>query len=68
MTHSERPEWVDRFLTINETGEITGQDRSTVYRKINAGLLPEPVDIGGRQRIPGWKLWQKFGTGETEAS
>ena len=38
-----------RLLTFNDLREILGgRGRSTIYRDVAAGRLPEPIKIGGR--------------------
>ena len=36
---------MDRLLKIAEVQELTGLGRSTVYKKVAAGLLPAPVRL-----------------------
>jgi excisionase family DNA binding protein len=40
------------LLSVEETAELLGQSRSSLYRAIATGSLPLPVlNIGGRYRI-----------------
>ena len=52
------PEWASRLLKIRETAVIVGENSSTVYRKIAAGIYPPIVHISSSSRIPGWELWE----------
>ena len=54
------PEWAHRYLTVNEFCGITRESRSTVYRKIAAGIYPPLAHFGGSSRIPGWEAWRLF--------
>jgi prophage regulatory protein len=38
-----------KYLTFKELREILGgRGRTTIYRDVEAGRLPEPIKIGGR--------------------
>ena len=37
---------MSKLLTFNEVIDITKIGRSQIYRKIGAGLFPEPVEVG----------------------
>ena len=39
---------MDRLLKIAEVQELTGLGRSTVYKKVAAGVLPAPVRLSRR--------------------
>ena len=40
---------MQKFLTINEVRALLGnRARSTIYKDIEAGRLPEPMKLGGR--------------------
>ena len=54
------PEWASRLLNIREIASIVGENPSTVYRKIGAGIYPPIVHIGSSSRVPGWKLWDRL--------
>ena len=56
-TDPTAPEWASRLLKIREAAVIVGENPSTVYRKIDAGIYPPIVHIGSSSRIPGWELW-----------
>lgn len=38
----------DRLLRLRDVMDRTGMGKSTVYRKINQGLFPAPVSVGGQ--------------------
>jgi len=40
----------DQFIDIKEVCKMFGISRATVYRDIEAGLLPKPMKIGRRSR------------------
>ncbi|CCO24004.1 helix-turn-helix transcriptional regulator [Maridesulfovibrio hydrothermalis] len=40
----------DRFINITEVCQMFGISRTTVYRDIQAGVLPQPMKIGRRSR------------------
>jgi excisionase family DNA binding protein len=41
------------LLSVEETAILLGENRSTLYRAVNAGTLPLPMfRIGSRIRIP----------------
>lgn len=63
-TNDDAPEWAGRYLTINEFCGVTRESRSTVYRKIKAGIYPPLAHFGGSARIPGWEAWRLFNRGE----
>ena len=51
MPYPPRP--VSPLLSVEETAELLGQSRSSLYRSITKGDLPLPiVRIAGRWRIP----------------
>ena len=54
----DAPEWAHRMLKVRTVATILEQSRSTVYRHVNAGILPSLVRFGGSSRIPGWELWE----------
>ena len=54
------PEWARRLLKIRETADIVGENPSTVYRKIDAGIYPKLIHIGSSSRMPGWELWDRI--------
>lgn len=41
-----------RILRLRDVIEKTGLGRSTVYKYIEAGTFPKPIDLGGRS--VGW--------------
>ncbi|MDR9424381.1 MAG: AlpA family transcriptional regulator [Marinobacter sp.] len=51
-----------RILRLRDVMEKTGLARSTVYKYIEAGTFPKPIDLGGRsvgwvdQEINDWIL------------
>ena len=51
------PEWASRFLKIREFANIVGENPSTVYRKIDAGIYPSIIHIGSSSRLAGWECW-----------
>ena len=40
----------DQFINIDAVCKMFGISRATVYRDIEAGLLPKPMKIGRRSR------------------
>lgn len=51
MPYPPRP--ASPLLSVEETAELLGQSRSSLYRSITKGDLPLPiVRIAGRWRIP----------------
>ena len=56
----DRPEWASRLLNIREAAVIVGENPSTVYRKVDAGIYPPIVHMGSSSRIPGWELWDQI--------
>ena len=54
---SAAPEWASRLLKIPEVGSIVGENPSTIYRKIGAGIYPPLIHISSSSRIAGWELW-----------
>lgn len=42
----------ERLLTITEVGEMLGRGRASIYRALDAGVLPQPVRIGSSIRWP----------------
>ncbi len=51
------PEWASRLLKIREFANIVGENPSTVYRKIDAGIYPAIIHIGSSSRLAGWECW-----------
>ncbi len=51
------PEWAARFLSIPEFARIVGENPSTIYRKIDAGIYPAIVHFGSSARLAGWECW-----------
>ncbi|WP_421910558.1 AlpA family transcriptional regulator [Marinobacter sp.] len=49
-----------RILRLRNVMEKTGLARSTIYKYIDAGTFPKPIDLGGRSvgwvdsEIDGW--------------
>ncbi|HEX5362385.1 MAG TPA: AlpA family phage regulatory protein [Fluviicoccus sp.] len=39
---------IDRLLKLRDVVELTRMGKSTIYRKIAAGLFPKPVGLGGK--------------------
>lgn len=39
---------IDRLLKLRDVVELTRMGKSTIYRKIAAGLFPKPVGRGGK--------------------
>ena len=54
------PEWASRLLKIREVAVIVGENPSTIYRKIDAGIYPAIFHIGSSARIRGWQLWESI--------
>ncbi len=54
------PEWTSRLLKVPEVAAIVGENPSTVYRKIDAGIYPPLIHIGNSSRMPGWNLWERI--------
>ena len=52
------PEWANRFLKIPEFAVIVGENPSTIYRKIDAGIYPSIIHIGSSARLAGWECWR----------
>ena len=42
----------ERLLTITEVGEMLARGRASIYRDLNAGVLPQPVRVGSSVRWP----------------
>ena len=42
----------ERILTITEVGEMLARGRASIYRDLNAGVLPQPVRVGSSVRWP----------------
>ena len=38
----------DRLLKLRDVVDLTRMGKSTIYRKISAGLFPKPVGLGGK--------------------
>jgi excisionase family DNA binding protein len=47
----ERPKQERRALSVEETAEVTGLSRASVYRAIGAGTLVT-VKVGSRRLVP----------------
>ena len=43
----------DKIHPISEASKITGLSRRTIYREINAGRFPRPVQLSSRR--VGWR-------------
>ena len=54
------PEWASRLLPIPEWAQIEGVDPSTVYRRIDAGIYPGIIHVGGSARLAGWECWHRL--------
>ena len=54
------PEWASRLLKIREFASIVNENPSTVYRKIDAGIYPAIIHIGGSARLAGWECWGRL--------
>jgi len=52
------PEWASRLLKIREFAGIVGENPSTIYRKIDAGIYPPIIHIGNSSRLAGWECWR----------
>ena len=37
-----------KFLRLPQVKELTGLGRSTIYNKINEGVFPKQISLGGR--------------------
>jgi prophage regulatory protein len=37
-----------KFLRLPQVQELTGLGRSTIYNRINEGLFPKQISLGGR--------------------
>ncbi len=55
MIDPTAPEWASRLLKIREFATIVGENPSTVYRKIDAGIYPAIIHIGSSSRLAGWE-------------
>ena len=53
------PEWASRLLPIPEFARIEGVNPATVYRRINAGIYPGIIHVGGSARLAGWECWER---------
>ena len=51
------PEWASRLLKVREWADIVGENPSTVYRKIDAGIYPSLIHFGSSSRLAGWECW-----------
>ena len=60
ITDPDAPEWAHRLLKVRETAVIVGENPSTIYRKIDAGIYPKLIHIGASSRMPGWELWERI--------
>ena len=54
------PEWASRLLPIPEFADIVGENPSTIYRKIDAGIYPPIIHIGSSSRLAGWECWSRL--------
>ena len=54
------PEWAHRMLRVRTVASILEQSPATVYRHINAGILPSLVPLGGTRRMAGWDLYRRI--------
>ena len=54
---SAAPEWASRLLPIPEFADIVGENPSTIYRKIEAGIYPGLIHLGSSSRLAGWECW-----------
>ena len=59
MIDPTAPEWASRLLPVPEWAEIVGENPSTVYRKIEAGIYPGLIRFGSSSRLPGWECWRR---------
>ena len=54
-TTHHAPAYQDRaIIRPREAAEYLGIGRTTLYRYVNAGLLPRPIKIG--PQVTGWRL------------
>jgi len=44
---------IDRILRVSDVTSATGLGRNTIYRWMNEGLFPLPIDLGGCR--VGWR-------------
>jgi len=51
MTHNLDSQ---QLLALRDIKRITSWSRSTIYRKINAGLFPQPLDVGNHSKA--WRV------------
>ena len=51
------PAWASEFLKVREWADIVHENPSTIYRKINGGIYPAIIHIGGSARLAGWECW-----------
>ena len=42
----------ERLINITEVGEMLGRGRASIYRDLDAGVLPKPVRVGSSVRWP----------------
>jgi excisionase family DNA binding protein len=54
---TQKEKLMDRLVSMNEVCEILGVGRSTVYRMIDAGRLPEPASLGDKKKSR--KVWRE---------
>lgn len=55
MSHADtiqNPDTFERLLNAREVCEILGRSHASLYRDVNAGLIPPPVKIGASSRWP----------------
>jgi prophage regulatory protein len=48
----------DKLLRLRDLVELTALSRATIYRLMNAGKFPTPIQIGGANRWPAGELAQ----------
>ncbi len=59
MSESET-ENTNRFIRLNEVKRLTGLARSTIYERVQQGMFPSPIPLGGRNvgwveaEVAGW--------------
>ena len=59
---SEKYEFEDWFMNLNEVIKVTGRSRSSIYRDIESGSFPTPLKTGPKSN--GWpasviRKWMK---------
>jgi prophage regulatory protein len=45
--HKPQAPYPDRFLRIDEVRDLTGLSIATLYRRVQGGRFPRPVQTGG---------------------